>query len=261
MILLKGNFDLMIESTCNLHCKNCSVIDFQGNKYLGKTMNIDDVIKINKKLIKLGVVLQRLTLLGGEPTLNKDIVKIINYLSEFKNITFKELKMITNGLNFKGDIINSFEKLDSLRISIYPYSLDFKWKLSKNPLYEYLKSITKLEVMFIDSFDCDGVEDPNYQYSKKLNWERCWKKNWCRHITVDGLYRCNVLESVGQELCDMSDKNKIVDYIESDIPYDYCEKCPQPALKKSWKSNNSQVDKRNVKRGIELIEDWSNINV
>ena len=109
MILLKGNFDLMIESTCNLHCKNCSVIDFQGNKYLGKTMNIDDVIKINKKLIKLGVVLQRLTLLGGEPTLNKDIVKIINYLSEFKNITFKELKMITNGLNFKGDIINSFE--------------------------------------------------------------------------------------------------------------------------------------------------------
>ena len=101
MILLKGNFDLMIESTCNLHCKNCSVIDFQGNKYLGKTMNIDDVIKINKKLIKLGVVLQRLTLLGGEPTLNKDIVKIINYLSEFKNITFKELKMITNGLNEK----------------------------------------------------------------------------------------------------------------------------------------------------------------
>ena len=115
--------------------------------------------------------------------------------------------------------------------------------------------------MFIDSFDCDGVEDPNYQYSKKLNWERCWKKNWCRHITLDGLYRCNVLESVGQELCDMSDKNKVVDYIESDIPYDYCEKCPQPALKKSWKSNNSQVDKRNVKRGIELIEDWSNINV
>ena len=52
-------------------------------------MNIDDVIKINKKLIKLGVMLRRLTLLGGEPTLNKDIIKIINYLSEFKNITFK----------------------------------------------------------------------------------------------------------------------------------------------------------------------------
>ena len=103
---LSGNFDLMIQSTCNLHCKDCSILDWKGNEYPGQTMKLEDVININEKLIRLGIILERLTLLGGEPTLNKDIIKIMKYLSEFRNVTFKELKMITNGLYFKKDIID-----------------------------------------------------------------------------------------------------------------------------------------------------------
>lgn len=254
---LSGNFDLMIQSTCNLHCKDCSVLDWKGNEYPGQTMKLEDVININEKLIKLGIIVYRLTLLGGEPTLNKDIIKIIKYLSEFKNITFKELKLITNGLYFKKDIIKSFEDLDSLRISIYPYTLDMKKELIRSPLYKHLLSITDLEVMEFDQFICYGVEDPKYDYSKELNWERCLKKDWCRHLTVDGLYRCDILENLGQEFCDMSDKNKVIDYIKFDVPYDYCEKCPQPALFKPWQSNNPEVDKRNAKRGISLIQEWN----
>jgi hypothetical protein len=254
---LSGNFDLMIQSTCNLHCKNCSILDWKGNEYPGQTMKLEDVININEKLIKLGIIVYRLTLLGGEPTLNKDIIKIIKYLSEFKNITFKELKLITNGLYFKKDIIKSFEDLDSLRISIYPYTLDMKKELIRSPLYKHLLSITDLEVMEFDQFICYGVEDPKYDYSKELNWERCLKKDWCRHLTVDGLYRCDILENLGQEFCDMSDKNKVIDYIKFDVPYDYCEKCPQPALFKPWQSNNPEVDKRNAKRGISLIQEWN----
>jgi len=254
---LSGNFDLMIQSTCNLHCKDCSILDWKGNEYLGQTMKLEDVININEKLIKLGIIVYRLTLLGGEPTLNKDIIKIIKYLSEFKNITFKELKLITNGLYFKKDIIKSFEDLDSLRISIYPYTLDMKKELIRSPLYKHLLSITDLEVMEFDQFICYGVEDPKYDYSKELNWERCLKKDWCRHLTVDGLYRCDILENLGQEFCDMSDKNKVIDYIKFDVPYDYCEKCPQPALFKPWQSNNPEVDKRNAKRGISLIQEWN----
>ena len=254
---LSGNFDLMIQSTCNLHCKDCSILDWKGNEYPGQTMKLEDVININEKLIKLGIIVYRLTLLGGEPTLNKDIIKIIKYLSEFKNITFKELKLITNGLYFKKDIIKSFEDLDSLRISIYPYTLDMKKELIRSSLYKHLLSITNLEVMEFDQFICYGVEDPKYDYSKELNWERCLKKDWCRHLTVDGLYRCDILENLGQEFCDMSDKNKVIDYIKFDVPYDYCEKCPQPALFKPWQSNNPEVDKRNAKRGISLIQEWN----
>jgi len=62
---------------------------------------------------------------------------------------------------------------------------------------------------------------------------------------------------LGQEFCDMSDKNKVIDYIKFDVPYDYCEKCPQPALFKPWQSNNPEVDKRNAKRGISLIQEWN----
>lgn len=254
---LSGNFDIMVQSTCNLHCKDCSVLDWKGNEYPGQTMKLEDVININEKLIRLGIMVRKLTLLGGEPTLNKDIIKIIKYLSEFKNITFKELKLITNGLYFKKDIIKSFEDLDSLRISIYPYTLDMKKELIRSPLYKHLLSITDLEVIEFDKFICYGVEDPRYDYSKELNWKRCWKKDWCRHLTVDGLYRCDILENIGEEFCDMSDKNELVNYVNSDVPYDYCEKCPQPSLKKPWQSNNPEVDKKNTKRGISLIKEWN----
>ena len=71
------------------------------------------------------------------------------------------------------------------------------------------------------------------------------------------MYRCDPLENIGEELCDMSDKNKVIDYIKSDVPYDYCEKWPQPALSKPWQSNNPVVDKKNTKRGISLIKEWN----
>ena len=254
---LPGNFDLMIQSTCNLHCKGCSVLDWKGNEYLGQTMKLEDVININEKLIKLGIIVYRLTLLGGEPTLNKDIIKIIKYLSEFKNITFKELKLITNGLYFKKDIINSFKYLDNLRISVYPYSKDMEIELKNSHLLEYLESITNVEIKEEFYFQAHGSPDPKMEYSKELNWERCFQKYFCRHLTINGMYRCTILENVGQEFCDMSDKNKVIDYIKSDVPYDYCEKCPQPALSKPWQSNNPEVDKRNTKRGISLIKEWN----
>jgi organic radical activating enzyme len=206
---LSGNFDLMIQSTCNLHCKDCSILDWKGNEYPGQTMKLEDVININEKLIKLGIILEKLTLLGGEPTLNKDIIKIIKYLSKFKNITFKELRLITNGLNFKKDIIKSFEGLDSLRISVYPYSKDIEVKLKDSHLLEYLESITNVEIKEEFYFSVYGTEDPK------------------------------------------------LDYVKSDVPFDYCEKCPQPALKKPWQSNNPEVDKKNTKRGISLIKEWN----
>ena len=254
---LSGNFDLMIQSTCNLHCKDCSILDWKGNEYPGQTMKLEDVININEKLIRLGIIVERLTLLGGEPTLNKDIIKIMKYLSEFRNVTFKELKMITNGLYFKKDIINSFKYLDNLRISVYPYSKDIEIELKNSHLLEYLESITNVEIKEEFYFSVYGTEDPKLEYSKELNWERCWKKDWCRHLTVDGLYRCDILENLGQEFCDMTDKNTLINYVKSDVPYDYCEKCPQPALSKPWQSNNPEVDKKNTKRGISLIKEWN----
>ena len=275
---LSGNFDLMIQSTCNLHCKNCSILDWKGNEYPGQTMKLEDVININEKLIKLGIIVYRLTLLDPFFLYNADVVygsrltrakatAIVGFPNYIGNILFTFVAnflfnkiftdIATGSKVFKKDIIKSFEDLDSLRISIYPYTLDMKKELIRSPLYKHLLSITDLEVMEFDQFICYGVEDPKYDYSKELNWERCLKKDWCRHLTVDGLYRCDILENLGQEFCDMSDKNKVIDYIKFDVPYDYCEKCPQPALFKPWQSNNPEVDKRNAKRGISLIQEWN----
>ena len=55
----------------------------------------------------------------------------------------------------------------------------------------------------------------------------------------------------------MTHKNKLVDYVNSDVPFDFCEKCPQPPITKPWQSNNPEVDKRNSKRGISLIKEWN----
>ena len=79
--LLKGEYDLHITDYCNLHCKGCVVLDYQN---IGTPTNdrvtLENVKQIVSNLKRLDLRLEKLKLLGGEPTLHKDLDKIIDYI-------------------------------------------------------------------------------------------------------------------------------------------------------------------------------------
>ena len=69
--LLKGSYDLYIINACNLHCKGCSVLDYKGRVTIGH-MTVQDIVSILDRLDEMGVTLEELKILGGEPTLHKE---------------------------------------------------------------------------------------------------------------------------------------------------------------------------------------------
>ena len=46
MYLLKGSFDLYITDYCNLHCKECCVLDYTWNNGVGKNITNSGVSEI-----------------------------------------------------------------------------------------------------------------------------------------------------------------------------------------------------------------------
>ena len=67
--------------------------------------------QIVSNLKRLDLRLEKLKLLGGEPTLHKDLDKIIDYI---QSSNIDKLYIITNGLNFTNDVVRSLYKLQIL---------------------------------------------------------------------------------------------------------------------------------------------------
>ena len=116
MYLLRGSFDLYITDYCNLHCKECCVLDYTWNNGVGKniteSITYDDVVSIIDNLKRLDLQLEQMKFMGGEPTLHRDIGKMIDYAKSSGVV--KELGLVTNGLNFTDSVVDAISKLDVL---------------------------------------------------------------------------------------------------------------------------------------------------
>ena len=85
--LLTGSFDLHIINTCNLHCKGCVVLDYRQEGIVTNTKyELDDVKVVMEKLERFDLRLSELKILGGEPTLHKQLNEIIDYIKDTKNL-------------------------------------------------------------------------------------------------------------------------------------------------------------------------------
>lgn len=100
MYTLKDNFNrhfsylrLSLTNLCNFQCKYCMPENFKLKKH--DNLNIDEIKNLIKGFTELGMNKIRLT--GGEPTIRKDFVEIINLISTFKSI--KSIVFTTNGHN------------------------------------------------------------------------------------------------------------------------------------------------------------------
>ncbi len=256
--LLPGSFDLHIIDTCNLHCKGCIVLDYlQGGRVTNTRYEIDDVKDVMTNLSRLDIRLSELKILGGEPTLHSHLDEIIDYI---KNTNLVDtLTLITNGLNFTRSVVESLKKLDRLVISVYPFDVDLEDTIKNSVLYYELLYDVEIEFWTYTTFEMFGHKIPNTEYSTDLNWNRCYQKNNCRVVSKEGMYRCTTTYSEKKDMCEWNDRQKVIDFIKSDVPLSHCKDCPMPTLEIKYESNNLPIDIKNFNRGVRLINDYSKV--
>lgn len=135
---------LTITNKCNSNCNIC----FMHESKPWDEMNIKDIKYILSKIGKNN----RILLFGGEPTVRRDLFKIIRLIKKSKNIPI----LYTNGLKLKN--LDYVKKLKKAGVSRVHFSLDgFREEIyeklrGKDYLYEKLKALKNLEKCEIDVY-------------------------------------------------------------------------------------------------------------
>ena len=255
---LRGNFDIPILSNCTLACTGCTYLDYMNSGCtIDSTMRLDNIQRIIENLKRLEVRLYRITFLGGEPTIHPEFLEMAKLLSCYKNVIYKELKLITNGTQLNEDFIKSLDYIDSVRVTIYPSTVDIRKAMDTTGLSEYISSKCQFGFLYVSEFEDYGTKQSELEYSQQLNWKRCTKKNWCRILTEDTVYKCGISYNHRSEGCSYESRDEFIKYIENQThPLDLCENCPTPPNFVPWSSNNEERDTKMVKRGIQIISNW-----
>ena len=150
--------DIPIVSHCNLNCKYCNALSPIAKK------SFVNVSQYEKDIEKLSILftdkIKKIHILGGEPLLHTDLIKIIEITRHF----FKksDIHLITNGTLLKEQNNNFFKVIEEQEIVIdvseYPIVSDIKSQVKIN--------ISKKNKMFKPIFDLYGSQDPERTYEK-----------------------------------------------------------------------------------------------
>jgi len=91
------NLRISITDRCNFRCRYC--MPEEGMRWLDRQeiLAYEEIVRLAKLFIKLGINKIRLT--GGEPTLRKDVAKLVAMLAPLPGL--KDLSMTTNGFLLK----------------------------------------------------------------------------------------------------------------------------------------------------------------
>lgn len=87
---------ISITERCNLRCTYCMPsegIELTPNE---KLLTSDEILRLARLFVSQGVTKIRLT--GGEPTVRKDCVEIVEELGKLRSIGLKEIAMTSNGI-------------------------------------------------------------------------------------------------------------------------------------------------------------------
>lgn len=113
---------LWVTRNCNVHCKFCYLRDYPGKN--------PSLIELGKRLDKMKELENQITvIMGGEPTLRKDLPEIVGACNERGTFSY----LVTNGTKLNKKLIDKLGKkgLDAISISIDTL------KMGENPLVEY----------------------------------------------------------------------------------------------------------------------------
>ncbi|WP_339733649.1 radical SAM protein [uncultured Gimesia sp.] len=193
-MLVIPNLEIHATYACNLHCKSCS--HFSDMK-IGKNVSLAD---ITAQMMQWSGRLapKYFSILGGEPTLNKELCGIVRECH--KQWPLSQIRLITNGfyLHKHPDLPKILQQTQcQLAVSVHHDGVEYK---------EKLKSVREL------------LDQWQRQYDFNLTW-RSSSKTW--RTTFEGF---------GADMIPYEDNNP-----ESSYNVCVAKKCPQIHEGKIWK--------------------------
>ena len=170
-------FRISITDVCNFKCGYCLPNGYQKSENKKEFLSLEEIKRIGKALSELGVCKIRLT--GGEPTVRKDFVEIIENLKSLPGIN--KVVFTTNGYNLKNiakSVVNA--KIDGINVSID--SLDrekFKFIIGKDKLEDILIGLKALQDLNFKNIKVNavllkGVNDDEQDFD---SWQQFIKSN------------------------------------------------------------------------------------
>lgn len=136
-----NNAILRISRNCNQNCVFCNVFEKKDELFIE---NLQDILVELKKLKEKGI--NGIILSGGEPTLNKDIFKIIHLI---KKMGFEKIEMQTNAILFSDKNYQNLKiekQIDRFLIPLYSHDKILSDKVTRTP-DSFDKTITGIKYL------------------------------------------------------------------------------------------------------------------
>jgi len=245
-----GRIVIVICPQCNLHCRDCALLDFHGSKKIGKMLEIDDIRNILEVFKKEGLCPSTLTLQGGEPLLHPHFEEIVDLCLSYG---FPCLEIITNATLLTPKILSILKKATNVEFSIYPFSKKIYRALKSSKMLLELKKSVCVNFRLVDDFHVynkDAVEIRDVQ----KNFDSCTMKDQCRVVTPKGLYRCWILYMLDQD-CYPLERNAMIECLARKAPFKKCGSCDHwigPTVR--CKSASPGIDKKVVNKAVDIIK-------
>lgn len=251
---------------CNLNCAYCSHFSPLAPKYEVPIEVFERDIKQLKKISNNKI--KRISLLGGEPLLHKDIEKLIVILNKYFP---KTTKRITTNATLFPKMSESFWqtcKKNNIIFKYSPYILNKNFKQNEEQILKLSKKYDieiKKYTEDVDKFELMNLSLKTNENDKN-NYKNCEKKYSCLLLDNGNLYPCEVIGSIRffnnyfkdyalpitkNDYLDIHKTNSIKEiYTFFKTPVDFCKYCAYGKNPKTskWKISEKKVD------------EWYNLN-
>lgn len=166
---------ISVTDLCNLRCKYCMPNDGINKKSHNDILSFEEIDKITKAFVSLGINKIRLT--GGEPLIRKNILDLVEKISNINGV--KDLAITTNGILLKKYAKELKQRgLNRVNISLDTLNSDKYSEITRGgKLKEVLEGIEearkvgldpiKINTVLIGGFNDDEIED--FVYLTKEN--------------------------------------------------------------------------------------------
>ena len=183
-------FDLSVCSCCTLKCTQCSQwFPYLENK---KIFKADKIIQDLDKLFKYVDIVHNVAVIGGEPLLNPELDKILEYLKDKAaqgKITY--IRMVTNGTIMPSKKILEFFKHKPFKLIISHYPLEkignIKFIENRNNLLKYIEENNDIRYDMPENHIWEDYGTPTDAYNR-TDTELYKIYSTCRFHGCKGLY-------------------------------------------------------------------------
>jgi pyruvate-formate lyase-activating enzyme len=137
------NLFVKVTKSCNANCLFCSNANTEDSS--GK-FNLMKLFVIVQQIQKQGIIVNRINITGGEPSLVPDLVQSI--LDEFRNKVYENihLHLNTNGLFPKSQELMKSPRWDSISMSLHHYNLNILSELYGASIPETAFEFTGIDI-------------------------------------------------------------------------------------------------------------------